>query len=165
MNNHVNIGYSLRILLQQLRKNVHNCLVDYRSATSIRPLKYLYVKSIAKVTCADQISCMMYDSECMKNFTLNKYHVSKSKRKVKEAYLYSAYYKQLICRCSGMAHVTRNHSFTCQPHVYPHVEWTIPAFNPSCSVTALWLVLISRPAESRRLSWPRVVGPIYHRNL
>jgi len=48
-----------------------------------------------------------------------------------------------------------SHSFTCHPHVYPQVEWTIPAFTPQPqSITARWLVLISRPAESRRLSWP-----------
>jgi len=23
-----------------------------------------------------------------------------------------------------------SHSFTCHPHVYPQVEWTIPAFTP-----------------------------------
>jgi len=41
-----------------------------------------------------------------------------------------------------------SHSFTCHPHVYPQVELTIPAFNSQPqSVTALWMVLISRPAE------------------
>jgi len=25
-----------------------------------------------------------------------------------------------------------SHSFTCYPHVYPQVEWTIPAFTPRC---------------------------------
>ena len=35
------------------------------------------------------------------------------------------------------------------------MEWTIPAFTPQPqSITALWLVLISRPTEGRRLSWP-----------
>jgi len=48
-----------------------------------------------------------------------------------------------------------SHSFTCHPHIYPQVEWTIPAFTPQPqSITALWLVLISSPAEGRRLSWP-----------
>jgi len=47
------------------------------------------------------------------------------------------------------------HSFTCHPYVYPQVESTIPAFAPQLqSVAALWLVLIFRPAEGRRLSWP-----------
>jgi len=47
------------------------------------------------------------------------------------------------------------HSFTCHPHVYPQMEWTIPAFPPQPqSITALWLVLISHPAEGRWLSWP-----------
>ena len=45
------------------------------------------------------------------------------------------------------------HSFTCHPHVYPQVDWIIPVFTPQPqSITALWLVLISRPAEGRRLS-------------
>jgi len=40
-------------------------------------------------------------------------------------------------------------------------EWAIPAFAPQTqSVTALWLVLISRPAEGRRLSWPGRFGEI-----
>jgi len=51
----------------------------------------------------------------------------------------------------------------------PHcVRWgpsspspTIPAFTPQQqSITALWLVLISRPAEGRRLSWPEWLGEI-----
>jgi len=48
-----------------------------------------------------------------------------------------------------------SHSLTCNPHVYPQVEWTIPAFalQPQ-SITALWLVLTSCPTEGRRLSWP-----------
>jgi len=45
-------------------------------------------------------------------------------------------------------------SATCHPHVYPQMEWTIPAFNPHLqSVAVLWLVLISCPIEGRRLSW------------
>jgi len=36
-----------------------------------------------------------------------------------------------------------SNSFTWQPHVYPEVEWTIPACTPHPqSITALWLVLI-----------------------
>jgi len=42
---------------------------------------------------------------------------------VKEAYLYGAYYEQLISRRSGMEPVNEgSHSFTCDPHVYPQVE-------------------------------------------
>jgi len=53
--------------------------------------------------------------------------------KLKETYLYSAYYEPVICRHSGMAHVNEgSRSFTCHPHVYPQVEWTIPAFTPNC---------------------------------
>jgi len=47
-----------------------------------------------------------------------------------EACLYSTYYELLISRCSGMARVNKgSYSFTCHPHIYPQVEWTIPAFN------------------------------------
>jgi len=57
---------------------------------------------------------------------------------------------------SGMARVNEgSRSFTCHSHVYPQAEWTIPAFTPQLqNVTVLWLVLIFRPAEGRRLSWP-----------
>jgi len=48
-----------------------------------------------------------------------------------------------------------SHNFTCHPHVYPQVEWTIPAFTPQPQrITALWLILMSRPTEGTRLSWP-----------
>jgi len=54
-----------------------------------------------------------------------------------------------------------SHSFTRHPHVYPQVESTIPAFTPKLqSITALWLVLDSRPTEGRRLSWPGWLGKI-----
>jgi len=54
-----------------------------------------------------------------------------------------------------------SHSFTCHPHVYPQVEWTIPAFIPQPqSITTLWLVLISHPTEGSRLSWPGWLGEI-----
>jgi len=46
--------------------------------------------------------------------------------------------------------LTRNHSFTCNPHAYPRMEWAIPILR----VTALWPVLISRFTEDSRLSWP-----------
>jgi len=55
-----------------------------------------------------------------------------------------------------------SHSFTCHPRVYPQVEWAVP-FRPTPkpqSITALWLVLISRPAEGMRLSWPGWFGEI-----
>jgi len=42
---------------------------------------------------------------------------------------------------------------------YIQVEWTIPAFTPQPqSITALWLVLISRPTEGRRLSWRKRIS-------
>jgi len=57
---------------------------------------------------------------------------------------------------SGMARVNEgSHTFTCNPHVYPQVEEAIAAFTPQPeNITALWPVLISRPAEGRRLSLP-----------
>jgi len=43
-------------------------------------------------------------------------------------------------RCSGMVRVNEgSHSFTCHPHVYPQVEWTVPASTPQPhNVTTLW---------------------------
>jgi len=50
----------------------------------------------------------------------------------------------------------RDHTVTCHPHVYPQVEWAMPAFSlQTQSIITLWPVLISHPAEGRRLSWPR----------
>jgi len=69
-----------------------------------------------------------------------------------KAYLYSAYYKLLISRHSGMAHVNEG----------SHTHLSTSAMNHTClnpqpqSITALWLVLISHPTEGRRLSWPRM---------
>jgi len=41
------------------------------------------------------------------------------------------------------------------PHVYPQVEWAIPASSfQQQSIAAVCLVVISRPADGRRLSWP-----------
>ena len=54
-----------------------------------------------------------------------------------------------------------SHRFTCHPHVYPHVEWTIPVLTPQLqTVAAFWLVLKSHPAEGKRLSWPGWFGEI-----
>jgi len=68
------------------------------------------------------------------------------------------YHDKSSLKRSGMARVNEgSHSFTSHQHVYPQVEWTISAFTPQPqSITALWLVLISRLAEGRRLSWPEV---------
>jgi len=47
-----------------------------------------------------------------------------------------------------------SHSFTCPLHTFIH-KWNEPYLTPQPQgITALWLVLISRPAEDRRLSWP-----------
>jgi len=72
-----------------------------------------------------------------------------------------------------MARVNKgSYSFTCQPRVYPQVQWTIPAFNPQAqSIATLWLVLISHTAEGRRLSWPgwlvtvTIVSPALQKRL
>jgi len=68
-----------------------------------------------------------------------------------------ALYHDSSLKRSGMARVKEgSHSFTCHPHVYPQVEWAIPAFTlQPQSITALWLVLISRPAEGMEaeLAW------------
>jgi len=73
-----------------------------------------------------------------------------------------ALYHDSSLKRSGVARVNEgSHSFACHRHVYPQVEWTIPAFTPQPqSITALWLVLISCPAEDRRLSWSGWLGEI-----
>jgi len=88
------------------------------------------------------------------------------KVKIKEAFFYSTYYELLIPKHSGMARVNEEgsgtHSFT---HTFIHkwneVEPYLPV-TPSriVSPAALWLVLISRSAKGRRLSWPRWLGEI-----
>ena len=81
----------------------------------------------------------------------NVYLQRKVKYKVKFTSICIALYHDSSLKHSGMARVN---SFTCHPHVYPQVAWTTPAFTPQLqSITALWLVLISRPAEGRRLSY------------
>jgi len=56
--------------------------------------------------------------------------------------------------------LTRDHSFTCDPHIYPKLKCTIHAFNSQPqSITALWLVFISYPAKGRQ-SWPGWLGEI-----
>jgi len=57
--------------------------------------------------------------------------------------------------------LTRDHTVlpATHAHVYPQVESTVPAFKPQPqSVAALWLVLVSRPGEGRRLSWRGWLG-------
>ena len=62
-----------------------------------------------------------------------------------------------------MARVTRDHTVLPATHTFIQMEWTTAAALRSPqpqSITALWLVLISRPAEGRRLSWPGWFGEI-----
>jgi len=82
--------------------------------------------------------------------------------KVKYTSICMALYHDSSLKRLGMARVNEGaHSFTCHRHVYPQVEWTTIAFTPQPqSITTLWLVLISRPAEGRRLSWPGWLGDI-----
>ena len=48
-----------------------------------------------------------------------------------------------------------SHTYTCHPHVYPHVERAILPFTPQLqSITALSTALISHSVQGRRLSWP-----------
>jgi len=56
-------------------------------------------------------------------------------------------------KLSGM-YGTWLHGFTCQQHLSTN-GMSHPAFTlqPQC-LTTLWPVLITRPAEGRRLSWP-----------
>ena len=102
---------------------------------------------------------------------LNKANVIHDYLKVKgngKPYLYSAFVMRCLTqRNSGMAHVNEgSYSFTCHAHVYPQVQWTIPAFIPQPqSVIALWLLLISHPTEGRQLSWPELLHCIYGRSF
>jgi len=60
---------------------------------------------------------------------------------------------------SGMARV--NEGSQLPPHVYPQVEWAIPAFTPQPqSITTLWLVFICCSTAERRLSWHGQIGEI-----
>jgi len=64
-----------------------------------------------------------------------------------------------LLKCSGMECVNeRSQSFTCHPHIYPQVEWTIPPHKSPQpqSIITIWLVLISHPAENRSLTWRKI---------
>ena len=51
--------------------------------------------------------------------------------------------------------LTRDHTVLPATHTFIH-EWNEPSclYSQPQSITALWPVLITRPTESRRLSWP-----------
>jgi len=67
----------------------------------------------------------------------------------------------LISKAFRLACVNEgSHRFTCHPHVYPHMEWAILPLLPSRRASPQFGRYISRPAEGRRLSWPRWVGEI-----
>jgi len=52
-----------------------------------------------------------------------------------------------------------SHSFAW--HVYPHIMESHPAFTPQLQcIAGLWLLLISHPTESRRLSWTEWLSEI-----
>jgi len=84
------------------------------------------------------------------------------KVKVKEAYLHSIYYLSCSPVCAKVWHIlTRDHRVLPATQMFIH-KWNepyLPTHQPH-SVTALWLVLISRPTEGRRLSWPWWLGEI-----
>jgi len=68
---------------------------------------------------------------------------------------YSSLKRSVMARVNDRSHIT------CHPHVYPQVEWGVPAFiSQPQRITAVRPVLISRPTEGRRLSWPRWLGVI-----
>ena len=74
--------------------------------------------------------------------------------------MYSAYYESLISRHSGMARVNKGSHHPPATHTCIH-KWNEPYLPLTASrkiVAALWLVLISRPAGGRRLSWPGRLG-------
>ena len=67
-------------------------------------------------------------------------------------------YAILIAKALRLARVNEgSHSFTCHPDV-----WNEPSslYSQSQSIIALWPVLIFRPTEGRRLSWPVWLGEI-----
>jgi len=65
----------------------------------------------------------------------------------------------LLSKALRLARVnTGSRSFTCHPSI---CRMSRLAFTPQPqSITALWPVLVSRPVEGRRLSWPRWLGEI-----
>jgi len=53
----------------------------------------------------------------------------------------------------GVAHVNDGlHSFTCHPHIYRRMEWTILLLLPSHRASLHWPVLIAYTVEDRRRS-------------
>ena len=64
-------------------------------------------------------------------------------------------------RRSGRARVNKGlGSFTCHPYMYVHLKWNKPAFTPGPQNVTLWLVIISRPTEGKKLNWPGWLGEI-----
>ena len=63
----------------------------------------------------------------------------------------------MIPTSEGIARVNNgSYSLTCHPDVFLTNGLRRPAFTPQPQIiTAVWSVRISRPAEGRRLSWPR----------
>ena len=62
-------------------------------------------------------------------------------------------------RRSGMARVNEgSHSFTCHPHVYPQIEWTIPAFTPQPHSVTEHFGLYSFSVPTRVKGWVGLSG-------
>ena len=62
----------------------------------------------------------------------------------------------LISKACRMSRVNGgSHSFTCPPTRLSTNGMSHPAFTPQPQIiVSLWPVLISRPTEGRKLSWP-----------
>jgi len=77
--------------------------------------------------------------------------------KVKGSLICIALYYELPVRRSGTARVNEDRTVYLPPtdlSTNRQIEWAIKI------LTELWLVLVSRPAEGRRLSWPGWLGEI-----
>ena len=90
-------------------------------------------------------------------------------KRQRKPYLYSALLWAAHLWNAQICHVLtvnyKSHRFTCHPHVYPHVEWTIPVFTPHLqTVAAFWLVLKYHPLTVR--DWVGLGGLVkYWRGL
>ena len=86
--------------------------------------------------------------------SLPKFKEHAIKVKVKEAYLYSADYELLVPVGTQIWHVlTRDHTALPATHTRLSTSGMILTHSRR-SVAGVWLILISPPAEDKRLSWP-----------
>ena len=126
-------------------------------SSTFSPVKALVSRNISSVT----LTASSHKLCTLKHTYVYANIFTKHNSKVKYAPICIALYHDSCLKRSGWHVLTRIHSFTCHPHVYPQVEWTKPAFTPQPqSITTLWPVLISHLAEGRRLSWHGWLGEI-----